>query len=237
MQHVVRRTTAAMLLAALVVSVPSSSALAFWVVNFGTAGTLAPGRVGFAAGLGGQVVIVGDEALIPNAFFFIPHAGLRVGLAEPLDMGLRLAPVPLPYSTVGPGFGANVDLKLRLTAADSDVGFALVAGIGAAHVLILDQSRFAWSPNGAALLSFRLDPNVDMTFMGRYVYLAIPTAMGGMEQNFVHISGLSWGFRIGIADHISLLPEVGAYWYEGSVNGGRMSGPGFQYGIMLGTSF
>lgn len=32
----------------------------FWVVNFGTARTLAKGRVGFAAGIGGQVVLVGD---------------------------------------------------------------------------------------------------------------------------------------------------------------------------------
>jgi hypothetical protein len=137
-------------------------------------------------------------------------------------------------STVGPGFGANLDAKVRLTDDDSDVSFALIAGVGFAHVLIQDASRFAWSPNGAALLSFRLEPTLHMTFMARYVYLAIPSAAGryGSELR-AHLAG----WKIDVAERISLLPEIGAYWYEGRIDGTRTSGPGFQYGVMLATSF
>lgn len=65
----------------------------FWVVNFGTARTLAPHRIGFAAGMGGQLVFIGNPQKM-SAFFTIPHAGFRFGLAKGLDCGLRLAPIP-----------------------------------------------------------------------------------------------------------------------------------------------
>jgi len=76
--------------------------------------------------MGGQMVFAGDP-VEKNGFFLIPHAGLRLGIAARFDMGLRLAPVPLPFSTVGPGFGANIDGKLRLTKADASVQIALIA--------------------------------------------------------------------------------------------------------------
>ena len=212
-----------------------AEARAFWVVNFGPAGTLAPGRVGFAAGMGGQAIFAGDPTQA-NAFFFIPHAGLRVGAAPALDVGLRLAPVPLPYSSVGPGFGANVDAKLRLTHDGAPLGVAVIAGAGAAHVLLRDENRFAWSPNGAALLTVRTGEGASLTTMARYVYLAIPTAAGGGAANFVHIAGASVGMKLDVWERVSLLPEVGAYWYEGRVGDVRTSGPGFQYGLMLATT-
>jgi hypothetical protein len=214
----------------------ASDARAFWVMNFGTAGTLPPGKFGFAAGMGGQAVFVGDPTTA-NANFFIPHAGLRLGLLDRLDTGWRLAPVPLPFSTVGPGFGANLDAKLRLTNADSNVSVALIAGAGFAHVLVLDDSKIALSPNGAGLLTFRTSDKTHLTFMGRYVYLAIPTAPGGAPDNFVHIAGSSAGMKIDALPRVSVLPEIGAYWYEGRIADRRTSGPGFQYGIMLATTF
>jgi hypothetical protein len=214
----------------------ATDASAFWVVNFGTAGTLPPGKFGFAAGMGGQAVFVGDPTR-SNAFFLIPHAGLRVGLFERLDAGWRLAPVPLPFSTAGPAFGANVDVKLRLTERDSDVGFSIVAGAGGAHVLVLDDHKLAWSPNGALLLSFRTSDKTHLTTMGRYVYLAVPTARGGGADNFVHIAGSSLGLKIDALPAVAVLPEVGAYWYEGRIGDVRVAGPGFQYGIMLATTF
>jgi hypothetical protein len=209
---------------------------AIWVVNFGPAKTLPRGRVGFAAGMGGQAVFVGDP-LQANAFFFIPHAGLRVGLAERVDIGWRLAPVPLPFATVGPGFGANIDTKVHVTPADSKVQLSLIGGIGLAHVLVLNEHRIAWSPNGAALVSFHLNDTITLTTMGRYVYLAIPTAPGGSASNFVHIAGPSLGLKIDVLPRVSVLPEIGGYWYEGRMNDVRTSGPGFQYGVMLATSF
>lgn len=209
---------------------------AFWVVNFGPAGTLPQGRVGFAAGMGGQVVFVGEPTQA-NAFFFIPHAGLRIGLADRVDMGFRLAPVPLPFSTVGPGFGGNLDIKIRLTDPDSDVQVGVIGGVGIAHVLVQDQNRFAWSPNAAGLVTFRLSEQAQLTTMARYVYLAIPSADGGSSDNFVHIAGASVGLKLDVFGPVSILPEVGAYWYEGEIGGARTSGPGFQYGLMLATTF
>lgn len=214
----------------------SSPASAIWVVNFGTAETLPPRRVGFAAGMGGQVVFVGSPTKA-SANFIIPHAGFRLGVLDRLDFGWRLAPVPLPYSTVGPGFGVNIDAKLRLTNPGSNVSVALVAGAGFAHVLVQDDNKIALSPNGAALLTFRTGDKTHLTFMGRYVYLAIPTAEGSSAQNFVHIAGTSAGMKIDALPKISVLPEVGAYWYEGRIADRRTSGPGFQYGLMLSTSF
>ena len=122
-------------------STPMAS-FGFWVVNFGTARTLAPHRIGFAAGMGGQMVFLGSPQKT-SAFFTIPHAGFRFGLARGLDCGLRLAPIPLPFSTVGPGFGVNLDAKICLTKAENKVQFALILGAGGAHVLIQNNTRFA----------------------------------------------------------------------------------------------
>jgi hypothetical protein len=117
------------------------------------------------------------------------------------------------------------------------VQFALIAGIGGAHVLIRNTNRYAWSPNGAALTTFKLGKHDQLTFMARYVHLRIPTATGGGRANQVNISGVSAGLKHQLTPNISLLPEVGVYWYEGSIGDVRTSGPGFQYGLMLATSF
>jgi hypothetical protein len=138
---------------------------------------------------------------------------------------------------VGPGFGANLDGKLRLTPVESNVQVALIMGIGGAHVLVRDEHRAAWSPNGAALLTFMANQPMQLTFMARYVYLAIPTASGGTSDNHVHIAGPSAGLKFDLWPRVSVMPEVGAYWYEGKLAGAEMSGPGFQYGVMLGTTF
>lgn len=208
----------------------------FWVVNFGTARTLQKRKIGFAAGMGGQIVSLGDPQK-RSAFFTIPHAGFRYGLTDRMDAGLRLAPIPLPFSTVGPGFGMNIDVKYLLTNPEDKVQIALVAGAGGAHVMIEESSRFAYSPNGAVLTSFKVNERTDFTVMGRYVHLAIPTAAGGKRENFVNIAGTSFGWKKSINSAISLLPEVGVYWYNGKIGNVSKSGPGFQYGLMLATSF
>lgn len=223
----------AVLALAVLLPLPSS---AFWVVNFGTARTLPYGRIGFAAGIGGQVVFLGSPSQT-SAFFTIPHAGFRMGLADRVDLGLRLAPIPLPFSTVGPGFGVNLDVKYWFTKPESKVDVALVLGAGGAHVLIEDRSRFAYSPNAAILTTYNVNETTHFTAMGRFVNLAIPTGPEGAGNNFVNISGVSFGLKKDIRPNISILPEVGAYWYDGQIAGTRKSGPGFQYGVMLATSF
>jgi hypothetical protein len=209
---------------------------AFWVVNFGTARTIAYKRIGFAAGMGGQMVFLGDPQTA-SGFFTIPHAGFRIGLGNKLDAGLRLAPIPLPFSSVGPGFGVNIDAKYCFTKPQSKVDFALIAGVGGAHVLIEGNTKLAYSPNGAALVTYNLNAKTHVTGMARYVSLSIPTAPEGANKNFVNISGISIGLKRDIRSNISLLPEIGAYWYDGQIKGVTKAGPGFQYGIMLATSF
>ncbi len=208
----------------------------FWVVNFGTARTLHKRKIGFAAGMGGQIVSLGNPQM-KSAFFTIPHAGFRYGLSDRMDIGFRLAPIPLPFSSVGPGFGANVDVKYRVTKPEDKVQFAFVLGAGGAHVLIEEKTRLAYSPNAAVLTSFKLNEEIDFTVMGRYVNLAIPTAAGGKSENYVNIAGTSFGLKRNINSAISIFPEIGVYWYEGKILNVRKSGPGFQYGLMLATSF
>ncbi|MCC5917707.1 MAG: hypothetical protein JJU02_10335 [Cryomorphaceae bacterium] len=215
--------------------VPISSK-AFWVVNFGTARTLHKGKFGFAAGLGGQMVFLGDP-MLTSAFFTIPHAGFRYGIGERLDAGLRLAPIPLPFATVGPGFGINLDVKYCFTKPGSKFDFGIVLGFGGAHVLIEEDTRLAYSPNAALLGTYNVNETMQFTVMARYVNLAIPTAPEGSSANFVNIAGLSFGLKKDIRPNISILPEVGFYNYDGQMAGTGKSGPGFQYGVMIATSF
>jgi hypothetical protein len=211
-------------------------AYAFWVVNFGTARTLHKGKFGFAAGMGGQMVFLGHPKLT-SGFFTIPHAGFRYGIGERLDAGLRLAPIPLPFSTVGPGFGMNVDVKYCFTKPESKFDFGVVLGVGGAHVLIEENTRYAYSPNAALLGTYNINETLRLTIMARYVNVAIPTAPLGATANYVNIAGFSFGLKKDIRPNISILPEVGVYNYEGKIAGTGKSGPGFQYGFMIATSF
>ncbi len=216
-------------------TIPTSS-YAFWVVNFGTARTLNKGKFGFAAGMGGQMVFLGNPRLL-SAFFTIPHAGFRYGIAERLDAGLRLAPIPLPFATVGPGFGVNLDIKYCFIKPESKFDFGVVLGLGGAHVLIDEKTRYAYSPNAALIGTYNVNKTTHLTTMARYVNLAIPTAPQGASANYVNIAGVSFGLKKDIRPNISILPEVGVYSYDGRIVGTGKSGPGFQYGLMIATSF
>ena len=202
------------------------------MVNFGTARTMAPKRFGFAAGMGGQIVLLGEPRQT-SAFFTIPHAGFRLGLTDRIDAGLRLAPIPLPYATVGPGFGINLDAKVRLTPEEAKVQTSIVLGAGGGHVLIQDRTRYAYSPNAALLATVNVGEGDHLTLMARYVDLAIPTAPEGADANKVRILGASLGWKHDLTPQLALLPEIGAYWYEGRLLGLSTSGPGFQYGVMI----
>lgn len=209
---------------------------AFWVVNFGPAPPLKPAKIAFAGGMGGQVVLVGDP-MKTSAIFFIPHAGIRVGLSHYFDVGYRLAPMPLPFSSVGPGLGGNLDFKFRLSPADWKWQLAADVGFGIGHVLVNNDGKFAYSPNGALLVTQPLSERVHLTEMARYVFLAIPTAPGDASGNHVHIAGASAGLKIDVAQNVAVLPELGAYWYEGRIADVRTSGPAFQYGVVLASVF
>jgi len=229
-RHIVVKTAIIMLLAL------PTNANAFWVVNFGTAKTLHKRKFGFAAGMGGQMVFLGEPKLT-SAFFTIPHAGFRYGIAERLDAGLRLAPIPLPFASVGPGFGINLDVKYCFTKPESKFDFGVVLGYGGAHVLIEDNNRYAYSPNAALLGTYNVNETTHFTIMARYVNLAIPSAPQGAGANYVNIAGVSLGLKKDIRSNISILPEIGVYSYDGRIAGTTKIGPGFQYGLMIATSF
>lgn len=208
---------------------------AFWVVNFGPAAPVQPGHVAFVGGMGGQVVFAGEPTRT-SAVFFIPHAGLRVGLFDRLDAGFRLAPLPLPYASVGPGLGGNLDVKVLLTPREWRWHVALDVGAGLAHALVNDQGRLAWSPNGAALVSARLGQTTWLTFMARYAYIGITSAAGGQSANHVHVVGGSVGLRLQLTERVALMPELGAFRYIGAIGGQEVNGFAGQYGIVLGAS-
>jgi hypothetical protein len=208
---------------------------AFWVVNFGPAAPAQPGHLAFVGGMGGQVVFAGEPTRT-SAVFFIPHAGLRVGLLDHLDVGFRLAPLPLPYGTVGPGLGGNIDVKVLVTPRAWRWHFALDAGAGLAHALVNDQGRVAWSPNAAALLSARLGERTWLTFMARYAYIGITSATGGESANHVHVVGGTAGLRLQLTERVALMPELGAFRYLGAIGGQEVNGVAGQYGIVLGAS-
>lgn len=65
----------------------------------------------------------------------------------------------------------------------------------------------------------------------------IASATEGAKVNFVNISGISFGLRKNLTSAVPILPEVGAYWYEGEMASERTSDPCFQYGLMHSTSF
>ena len=165
------------------------TANAFWLLNFQTAPTLAPGAIGFIGGTGGQFTSVGSPA--SNSFTpFLAHAGIRVGLADSLDVG---------YS----------------------------------YLLISGQTKDAWSPGTDFILTHPISKEVDLSWNGRYVYSAIPSATGGEGGNHVQAIGGSMSAKFALTSNVALLPEVGVFNFTGSLAGNAVNGWGFQYGAVL----
>jgi hypothetical protein len=96
-----------------------------------------------------------------------------------------------------------------------------------------DNTRTAYSPNAALLATVHVKERDHLTLMARYVDLAIPTAPEGIAANNLRILGASLGWKHDLTPQLALLPEIGAYWYDGDLLGVPTSGPGFQYGVMI----
>jgi hypothetical protein len=226
------------LLAALVVCALAAprQADAFWLLGFSTADTLPAGDFAAIAGTGGQYSSVGDPRR--SSFTgFLPHAGIRVGITDGLDIGYRLTQVALPFSSVGPSLGGEIDLKYRLTPADSPWQVALVGGMAYSYLEISGQSRDAWSPGIDLVVSHVLSPTYAAITEFRYVYTAIPSAVGGQGGNHLNAAGMDLGMRIRINDRVSLVPEVGLFDFAGQMSGRGANGIGAQYGAVLAFRF
>ncbi|HEX2940599.1 MAG TPA: hypothetical protein VHO91_06095 [Rhodopila sp.] len=225
MKHLIFVAVAGLLLA-------PRPAAAFWLLGFSTGDTLPQGDFSAIAGTGGQYSSVGDPkrtSFTP----FLPHAGFRAGIADGWDIGYRLTQVALPFSGVGPSLGGEIDLKRRLTPADSAWQAAIVIGMAYSYLDISDQSRNAWSPGADLIISRTLNERYAIFTDLRYVYTAIPSALGGSGANYVNAAGAGLGVRIKLTKMMALVPEAGVFDFTGRLANRTENGIGVQYGAVL----
>ena len=168
---------------------------------------------------------------------FLAHAGLRYGVADGWDVGYRLATVALPYYSVGPSLGGEIDVKHRLTAKTSPWQVSLVGGVGYSYLAISGHSRSAWSPGADIVFSHALSRRTKMFSEIRYVYTSIPTATGGGAANHFQAFGPGLGLKTMLTKAVSLSPEVGVFDFTGRLAAAQADGVGFQYGAVLGFRF
>ncbi len=207
-----------------------------WLLGFSPADTVQPGSYSVIAGTGGQWSSVGDPGR--NSFTpFLAHAGIRTGLTDTWDVGYRLATVALPYSSVGPSLGAEIDVKHRLTDRRSPWQVAYVAGIGYAYLDIQGKSRSAWSPGVDIIISHPIAQRYTAFTDLRYVYTGIASANDGTNANHYQAFGPGAGVKINLKNHVSITPEIGIFSFKGTLAGQSANGVGIQYGAVLGFVF
>ena len=209
-----------------------ASASAFWLLGFSSADTLPPGALGAIAGTGAQYSTVGQPSQ-QSFTAFIPHAGVRVGITDNLDLGYRLTQVALPFSSVGPTLGSEIDAKYLLTPPNSTWQVAAVGGIAYAYLDISNQSKNAWSPGADLIASRVLSPTYTLFSELRYVYTAIPSALGGAADNYVNAAGIGIGTKIKLTPQTSLVPEIGVFNLNGKLLGASANGVALQIGAVL----
>ncbi len=233
-QRRLRRTAGACLASGFLLG--ANSAGAFWLLGFGTADTVPSGGFSAIAGTGGQYSSVGSPA--QGSFTpFLAHAGLRVGFADGWDIGYRLTPIALPFSSAGPTLGGEIDVNHRFTSSESAWQMALVVGAGYAYLDMSNQSKAAWSPGVDLVLSRSFTPRYALISELRYVYTAVPTAGGGTAGNHVDAAGIDWGMRINLKGNLSIVPEVGLFNFDGRLADRSANGVAFQYGAVLAFRF
>jgi len=216
----------------LLLSLGSKVTYAQWLLNFGTAANLQPGKVAFISGTGAQLTLI-KEPSTTNFTPFLAHAGIRIGLLDNVDIGYRLCTVPLPYSSAGPSLGGSIDLKIRLTPVNAVWQFSVIGGGGLAYVTVMDRSKTAWSPGGALVLSRNISATTSITLNGRYSESYITTAQGGSRQNYARAIGGSLGLTHTMGDILAVCPEVGAFDLQGKLGAVPTNGLGLQIGCVL----
>ncbi|MBS1522659.1 MAG: hypothetical protein JST50_16795 [Bacteroidetes bacterium] len=210
----------------------SKAAMAQWLLNFGSASTLQPGKVAFISGTGAQLTFIQNPSST-NFTPFLAHAGIRVGLFQGVDIGYRLCTVPLPYSSAGPSLGAATDVKIRLTPVGSEFQFSMIAGGGLAYVTLSGKSKTAWSPGGAVVLSRNISATTSLTLNGRYTESYIVTAIGGGHMNYARSIGGSLGLTHDISQILAISPEIGLFDLQGKLANVPTNGLGVQIGTVL----
>jgi len=207
-----------------------------WLLNFGTAATVAPKDFAFISGTGGQVTFIKNPA--SNNFTpFLAHAGLRLGILSNVDIGYRLCTVTMPWSSVGPTLGSAFDAKIRLTPTTAPYQVAVIVGGGYAYLSILNNHKSAWSPGTAVSVTRQLNSSSSITFNGRLMQTVIPTALGGKANNYVNIWGGSIGWAHNLNSVVGIIPEIGIFDVKGEMNHFTSNGIGLQAGMVLKVDF
>ena len=217
---------------AIILLTASFETSAFWLLGFSDANTLPTGALGMIAGTGAQYANVGNPAR-SSSTVFLPHAGFRYGLSDNLDVGYRLTTVALPYTSVGPTLGSEIDLKYRFTHPDASWQGAFVAGGAYSYLDISGQAKSAWSPGFDFVFSKSLSDIYTLITEARYVYIAIPTALGGSSANNLSAFGPDLGLKIKLTDKVSLVPELGIFDFRGNILGAKANGRAVQLGAVL----
>lgn len=210
----------------------SSSASAFWLLGFSDALTLPRGALGAIAGTGAQFTQVGAPPK-DSSTVFIPHAGFRYGITNDIDLGYRLTQVALPFSSVGPTLGSEIDAKYRITSPDNSWQASIVGGLAYASLNISDQSKSAWSPGADLIVSHVFTPQYTLFSELRYVDTVIPTATGGSGSNYVNAAGMGLGFKIKLTSLTSIVPEIGVFNLAGKLLNSNANGFAVQAGVVL----
>ena len=143
----------------------------------------------------------------------------------------------LPFSSVGPSLGGEIDVKRRLTPVSSPWQVALVGGFAYSYLQISGQSRSAYSPGADLIFSRALGPRTSFISELRYVYTAIPSAIGGDGANHFTAAGGDLGLKLALKKNISLVPEVGLFDFNGRLTSRSANGIGAQYGAVLAFKF
>jgi hypothetical protein len=207
-----------------------------WLLNFGTAATVASKDFAFISGTGGQVTFIKNPAT-NNFTPFLAHAGLRLGISRNVDIGYRLGTVTMPWSSVGPTLGSAFDAKIRLTPTTAPYQVAVIVGGGYAYLTILDNHKSAWSPGTAESVTRQLNVNSSITFNGRLLQTIIPTALGRKANNYVNIWGGSIGWAHNLNSVVGIIPELGIFDVIGQINHVANNGIGLQVGLALKVDF
>jgi hypothetical protein len=207
-----------------------------WLLNFGTAATVASKDFAFISGTGGQVTFIKNPAT-NNFTPFLAHAGLRLGISRNVDIGYRLGTVTMPWSSVDPTLGSAFDAKIRLTPTTAPYQVAVIVGGGYAYLTILDNHKSAWSPGTAESVTRQLNVNSSITFNGRLLQTIIPTALGRKANNYVNIWGGSIGWAHNLNSVVGIIPELGIFDVIGQINHVANNGIGLQVGLALKVDF
>jgi hypothetical protein len=207
-----------------------------WLLNFGTAATVASKDFAFISGTGGQVTFIKNPAT-NNFTPFLAHAGLRLGISRNVDIGYRLGTVTMPWSSVDPTLGSAFDAKIRLTPTTAPYQVAVIVGGGYAYLTILDNHKSAWSPGIAESVTRQLNVNSSITFNGRLLQTIIPTALGRKANNYVNIWGGSIGWAHNLNSVVGIIPELGIFDVIGQINHVANNGIGLQVGLALKVDF